>query len=310
MEIASIKGDNVILMYHPGEAAAEVGQQFMILETPDEEGKEDGLVVQVISNDSLEYPGLQQEMIQHVLEERVEQVTTPVARERGMQEIKSLKLAAAKIRKRLHHGEWLTWDGWIPTRNVLIRRVKADDLIRTVVPLAAHPIPSFARFNGAPIVFDGPRFNMVNVTAGVKGSGKSHLAKHLLLGLSRAGVPGIVFDINGEYVGLPKVTALRWGDNFIPKLSEVGLNMLRMVVRVLHPLPSGSSSESTFENRMPVYFANRRAWCEQNGQEFNIDIPFLRSQRWSSQDMVRDAIRDRLLTVQRRGLFWETGSSS
>ena len=87
MEIASIKGDNVILMYHPGEAAAEVGQQFMILETPDEEGKEDGLVVQVISNDSLEYPGLQQEMIQHVLEERVEQVTTPVARERGLQEI-------------------------------------------------------------------------------------------------------------------------------------------------------------------------------------------------------------------------------
>jgi uncharacterized protein len=201
MEIASIKGDNVILMYHPGEAAAEVGQQFMILETPDEEGKEDGLVVQVISNDSLEYPGLQQEMIQHVLEERVEQVTMPVARERGMQEIKSLKLAAAKIRKRLHHGEWLTWDGWIPTRNVVIRRVEADDLLRTVVPVAEHPIPSFARFDGAPIVFDGPRFNMVNVTTGVKGSGKSHLAKHLLLGLSHEGVPCIVFDINGEYTG-------------------------------------------------------------------------------------------------------------
>jgi hypothetical protein len=34
--------------------------------------------------------------------------------------------------------------------------------------------------------------------------------------------------------------------------------------------------------------------------------PHLRSRRWSSQDLVQDAIRDRLLTVQRRDLFWES----
>jgi hypothetical protein len=95
MEIASIKGDTVLLMYHPSEAAADVGQQFTILEVPE---RTEGLVAQITSNHSLEYPGLQQEMIQRVLEERADVLASPVAREGGMQDIKSLKLATAKIR--------------------------------------------------------------------------------------------------------------------------------------------------------------------------------------------------------------------
>ena len=43
-----------------------------------------------------------------------------------------------------------------------------------------------------------------------------------------------------------------------------------------------------------------------NGEDFEITIPELRGLRWSSQDMVQDAIRDRLLTIQRRALFWES----
>ncbi len=90
MEVASIKGDNVLLLYHPSEAAAEVGQQFTLLELP---AKDDGLVVQVVSNDSLEYVGLQQEMIQRILEEQIAQVQVPLNREKGMGEIKKLKLS-------------------------------------------------------------------------------------------------------------------------------------------------------------------------------------------------------------------------
>lgn len=85
MEIASIKGDTVLLLYHPADTAADVGQQFSILEVPE---RTEGLVVQVISNDSLEYMGLQQEMIQHILEQRVT-LQRPLDREQGMGEIKS-----------------------------------------------------------------------------------------------------------------------------------------------------------------------------------------------------------------------------
>lgn len=198
MEIASIKGDTVLLLYHPAEAAANVGQQFSILEVPD---CSEGLVVQVLSNDSLEYIGIQQEMIQRILEQQAT-IQRPVDRETGMGEIKSIKLATAKIRKRIHSGNWTSWDGWIPTRHVDIRPVDADSLLSNVIPINLFPLQSFTTFNGSPICLDGPRFNMVNVVTGVKGSGKSHLAKHLVLALSAKLVPCIIFDINGEYLGL------------------------------------------------------------------------------------------------------------
>jgi len=298
MEIASIKGDTVLLLYHPAEAAAEVGQQFTILELPDKTG---GLVVQVISNDSLEYPGLQQEMIQRILEERIAQVDRPLDREGGMGEIKSLKVATAKIRKRVQDGVWRTWDGWIPTRNVTISRIEAAHLLGSVLPSPAFPIRSFARFNESPIQFDGPRLNMVNVITGVKGSGKSHLAKHLVLALSDMLVPCIIFDINGEYVELPTAQPLRWGDNFMPDLAEIGHEMLPLVVRAVYPLPQ--ASESVLQGMLPVLFARRRAYCKQRNRSFAIDLDFLRGSTWSNNQYIQQAIDDRLRVIANMGLF-------
>lgn len=302
MEIASIKGDIALLIYHPGEAAADVGQQFTILELPE---KLNGLVVQVISNDSLEYVGLQQEMIQHILEERIAKLQVPLNREAGMGEIKKLKLATAKIRKRVHSGKWETWDGWIPTRNAAIARVEASDLLGNVLPQEPeYPLKSFATFNGAPIALDGPRLNMVNVVTGVKGSGKSHLAKHFVLALEERKVPCIVFDINGEYVDLPQAQDLVWGANFLPRLAEIGYRALEMMVRSLYPLPSNSASEAVFETRLPAIFNERKSYCEKQQTAFTIDIKYLREQKWGGGEFVDPAIDRRLAMIEDQKLFW------
>lgn len=303
MEIASIKGDTVLLLYHPAEAAADVGQQFSILEVPD---RTEGLVVQIISNDSLEYMGLQQEMIQHILEQRVT-MQRPVDREQGMGEIKSLKLATAKIRKRISSGQWCNWDGWIPTRHVDILLTDAATLLGNVMPEPNHPLYSFARFEETPFQLDGPRLNMVNVVTGVKGSGKSHLAKHLVLALSGSQVPCVIFDINGEYVGLPNAQILQWGQNFLPRLAEVGHEMLETMVKSLCPLAPGSPSESTFEARLPGFFTAREQYCERQHQPYTIDIAHLRQQTWASGNsgtFVQDAIDNRLSTIENMRLFW------
>lgn len=302
MEIAYIKGDTVVLLYHPADVAAEVGQQFTVMEIPE---KTEGLVVQVISNESVEYAGLQQEMIQRILEQRVAQRTEAlVDRERGMGEIKSLKLANTKIRKRVRAGEWFTWDGWIPTRNVQVSRLEANDLLGHVLPVPQHAIGPFARFGESPIELDGPRLNMVNVIAGVKGSGKSHLAKHLVLALSQKHVPCIIFDINGEYVQLPRARVLRWGDNFVPDLAEVGYEMLSLVVKAIYPLPA--TSESVFEGGLPVYFGQRRVRCEGRHEEFAINLNEMRERTWSNNEYVQQAIDDRLRVVGNLGLFLRT----
>lgn len=302
MEIASIKGDTVSLLYHPAESAADVGQQFSILEVP---GRTEGLIVQVISNDSLDYMGLQQEMIQHILEQRVT-LERPVDREHGMGEIKSLKLATAKIRKRISGGEWCNWDGWIPTRHVDIVLTDATTLLDNVMPEPQHPIHSFATFAGTPFQIDGPRMNMVNVVTGIKGSGKSHLAKHLVLALSDRQVPCIIFDINGEYVLLPDAQVVRWGDNFLPRLAETGHEMLETMIRNLCPLPPASSSESAFESRLPNVFTSRRQFCQRNNQPFEIDIAYLIQQTWNNNELAQGAIISRLETIDRMNLFWSS----
>lgn len=306
MEIASIKGDTVLLLYHPAEAAADVGQQFSILEVPD---RTEGLVVQVISNDSLEYAGLQQEMIQHILEQRAT-LHRSLDREEGMGEIKSLKLATAKIRKRIHDSSWHTWDGWIPTRHVDIERVDAASLLSNVMPQPDYPLTSFATFDQTPIQLDGPRLNMVNVVTGVKGSGKSHLSKHLVIALSARNVPCIIFDINGEYIALPHAQVLRWGQSFLPNLADVGYEMLETMVRMLYPLQTGSPSESVFESRLPNIFNTRRQWCQGRRQDFTIDIPFLRQQTWGGGDFVQTAILNRLEMIERMNLFATSTSNT
>lgn len=303
MEIASISGDTVLLLYHPAQTAADVGQQFTLMEVPE---RTEGLVVQVISNDSLEYVGLQQEMIQHILERRISRQTqAPVDRERGMGEIKSLKVATAKIRKRIQNNAWHAWDGWIPTRNVEISQIGAGTLLENIMPSAHLPIRSFVRLNeSTPMQFDGPRLRTVNVITGVKGSGKSHLAKHLVLALSERRIPVIVFDLNGEYLGLPNCQELCWAQNLVLNLGEVGYRVLEKLVRTLYPLPSGQPSEAVFEHQLPIFFREREDYCRRQGTPLRIDIPYLINQNWEGGDYVVRAIRTRLGVIDERNLFW------
>jgi hypothetical protein len=305
MEIFSVKEDTVLLLYHADEGAADVGQQFVIHELPD---RQEGLVVQVLSNGAPDYPGLQQELIQRILEQRIapSERENPVSREQGMEEIKRMKIAICKIRKRVKGKEWRTWDGWIPTRNVSISPISASDLLEHILPTPSVPLRSFATFNERPVAFDGPRLRMVNAITGVKGSGKSHLAKHLVLGISQRQIPVIIFDINGEYIGLPNAQVLRFGEDITLHLAEVGWDPLIELVRGIHPLKEGSPSEALFENQLPMLFEKRREHARKSKIPFTLDIQNLKDEfsGMTIQAYVKTAIQDRLDTIDRTHLFW------
>src|SRR5207302_3383509 len=82
--------------------------------------------------------------------------------------------------------------------------------------------------DGDPVQIDaGGLDGGLNIITGRKGTGKSHLAKLLLLSMAGLGAPCIVLDVNGEYVNLHKsrdgrlstsrltVVAPRSGINFV-----------------------------------------------------------------------------------------------
>jgi hypothetical protein len=308
MELASIKNDTVLLLYHPAEPMAAVGQYLAILERPDQQ---QGLVVQVIANDLLDYEGLLQGMMQRVLEERLTHTNVVLDHEEGMEALRSLKIARAKIRKRVVGKAWQEWDGWVPTRNVTITLLERDSLLGRLLSPRPIPLEGLAHFGGAPITLDARRLGHISVITAVKGAGKSHLSKLLLLGLNRLQTPVLIFDLNGEYETLPNVQVLRWQDNFRLHLEEVGPGVLRSLVASFYPLAAGSPSEATFDNTLPQAFRSRRQYCQARGLPNTIDLLYLRDHvTWPGGAYVATAIQERLSALHDMGLFYQEATKT
>ena len=300
IQLVSVEGNTLMLLYHAAEQVIRVGDSFTVMSLP---AKQQGLVAQVICTEFLRYDGLQAEAIQRALEARVGQVEVALDGEEGMAEIEGLMLATATIRKGIEGSRWQSWDGWTPTRQVEVLPVATEELLARALPVPRTPLLSFVQFGDIPLELDGERLNMINVITGKKNSGKSHLAKWLALSLAEKSVPIIIFDVNGEYTGLPKAQALRWGEDFFPRLLDVGWEMLRQIVKSLYPLNPGSPSESVFESRLPTIFNMARPKREDSP----VDIPFLRRQTWGGGEYVERAIDSRLEMIGNLHLFWESG---
>ncbi|HXV42440.1 MAG TPA: DUF87 domain-containing protein, partial [Anaerolineae bacterium] len=112
--------------------------------------------------------------------------------------------------RRLSPGEmnlnrWEQWDGWIPTRDVIVERTSDEEVFANSTRDLGHRLQLGYTLTGQPFYVEGQDLEKVNVVTGVKGSGKSHLSKVLLMQLVHQGAPCVVFDINREYIHLPKV---------------------------------------------------------------------------------------------------------
>ena len=118
-------------------------------------------------------------------------------------EARNLKVAISKIRK-LTGRRWDQWDGWIPIRDVEVSRISDQDLFDNCVEDLGNPLHLGQTLRGEPFYIEGHHLEKVNIVTGVKGAGKSYLSKVILLELINAGAPCIVFDLNKEYIHLPK----------------------------------------------------------------------------------------------------------
>lgn len=248
MQLISIKGKDVTLLYDAAGEVPEVGESVALL---DMRTRDKGVVVQIVSHETIQYEGLLAEMIQRSLESQAAKETVVFNREMSMDQIKNLKVAIGKIRKTIRGSAWQSWDGYIPSRNVEIVRLSPDEVINHVVPAPQYQIAPFAKYGDQIVCLDGPLCDLISAIVGIKGGGKSHVAKQLAVALSSAGVPVIIFDVNAEYGVLPSAQVLTWQRGFRLNLAEVGWQTLSTVIDALCPLQEGSSSEGTFQNVLP-----------------------------------------------------------
>jgi hypothetical protein len=297
-QVVQIKGADIVIAYHPQGGEPRPGDALMLAERGlHHDG--DGLIIQVINHDSANYPGDKEAALAELLETAIADRHEVVRGEPAMVDLKEIKLANAKIRKRVVAGRWVDWDGSIPTRNVSIMAMDPEAVLANTTP--ARPLfpVTFARYQGHPIRFEAPGLDKVNAIVGQKGSGKSHTAKQLVDRLVTHGAPCWAFDINREFLDLPGADAIRVGDNYRLRLDEVGFPFLMAVVDDLNRLTD--VSRGAFEHTAPRFIeqeVQRRGFA-------TIDYLLDRASQgaFHSNDMVNTAIETRLRMVRATNLF-------
>lgn len=291
VQIHRIESDLVELFFNPREVDLRVGETLTLHER--ESGR--AVIVQIIAFRSASYPALAREQMQSLVgvaltDEDVLKLEIAALAEKGTQngnghangngfadELGNIKLALAKLRKTVPphqdgRAAWENWDGWIPARDVEVSRTDDDEVFANATHSLGHDLRLGRTLTGQDFFIEGQDLEKVNVVTGVKGSGKSHLAKVLLLQLIEHGAPCIVFDINREYIHLPKaevneqtgevlqkgIVHLEAGGNFRLGVRQFGLPPL-MTLLERFGLPEVSSLH--FENRIS------RLWAEAEGLE-------------------------------------------
>src|SRR6266567_2789643 len=213
------------------------------------------------------------------------------------------------LRDVMTDGELSAQDGslspsssWLPSRTS--SKIRPYAVNRLIMNGGKMPV-KLGHNDGEPITVDASGLDGgLNIITGRKGSGKSHLAKLLLLSMAGWGAPCIVLDVNGEYINLHKskdgrqssarltVLAPRSGLNF--SMSKLGLRTVAGVLSHALDLPATSSKVFT------------TIWKDLESRgDLTLPTVIQAVQSWSCHDSVREALTSRLQVLMESGLFDE-----
>jgi len=208
------------------------------------------------------------------------QVVWAKAEERGW-------VARAKVRG--------PWDGILPGWEA--------EIFPTSPPIPETPGPKIflgRTLEGKEFSPGGRALEKVNVIVGAKGSGKSHLAKVILLGLIRAGAPCLVLDVNREYGGLPEVRTYSVGKDFKLGVREIGVEALSVM---LEAFGTPATSLLYFETRLSKLFQEKKDFI---GIDELISMAeegeFYPTQSGYAADAVNRTLRSRLEALKLTGM--------
>ena len=268
----------------------------------------DNLIVQVIDMEYANIPGILEELLRNydgdssIAGEDVD----PFDVAAHIRYIQDARLLICKIRASTHNGKLIPAGSHLPARSYArIRSVSVNELLTRPDGAEGYEIRLGETAEKTHLDVDVRALDgALNIITGKKGTGKSHIAKLLVLSLISHGAPVVIFDLNGEYVGLgqdtegkpnefsSKIHVLTPRQNFKVTLEQVKIHvLLNILVNALH-LPGASAREF------------RRIWhfLEQSGTltmgELGEAI-----KNWRCNQHVRDALFSRYYTLLNSRLF-------
>ena len=196
---------------------------------------------------------------------------------------------------------------WLPSRvNSKIRRLTISELNRILNRSGESPISiGFVDNSQDPfLIYAEDLDGRLNIIAGKKESGKSHLSKLLVKSLLEHGAFILIFDLNNEYTGLgiktngsrsnvdSKIVLLEPGKNLRFSLEYCGKPSVSSMLKNSLDMPSTSLRE---------FF---RIWDNLDKRHvLTIEALSNAINNWNFNDLVRDALISRFHTIYSSRLF-------
>jgi len=300
MRIYRKEADEVQLIAFPDEHVQK--GDYFVIEDP---AQSRGLLVQAIDLQYANVPGVLEDILRDVMTdgELSGEDVDPLNISSQVDALKDTRLAVCKIRGTIaQDGSLSPSTSWLPSRTS--SKIRPYAVNRLIMNGGKMPV-KLGHNDGEPISVDASRLDGgLNIITGRKGSGKSHLAKLLLLSMAGWGAPCIVLDVNGEYINLHKskdgrqssarltVLAPRSGLNF--SMSKLGLRTVAGVLSHALDLPATSSKVFT------------TIWKDLESRgDLTLPTVIQAVQSWSCHDSVREALTSRLQVLMESGLFDE-----
>jgi len=322
MRLHHISGDNVVFLYdHTEGERPRVGDNYYVREV----GSADTLVVQIVALETFNYPSLAEVLMRQIMEDSYgEHRIQTFAAQTNAPQVDNLGQAAGKIRRRvLSNDVWGIWNGYLPSRNVIIEKIQDEDLLRACGLLEPrYPLNVGQTLDGREFAIAGRKYEKVNVITALKGMGKSHLAKVIVLQLMQRQMVSVIFDINREYTQLPALVeengevaaagtiVLSASQNFRVTIEGFGR---RAFVRLFEQFNPPENTRNIFEMRIneafnqleQLDFANQQAPENRQRQRPFLNIDHIRGLFPANRtnEFVRNAVMDRLEIIENLNLF-------
>jgi hypothetical protein len=221
--------------------------------------------------------------------------------------LRDARLILAKIRCSVENGEMKFNVSWVPSRvHSRIYRIKPQRLCSLLGLGGRRPLTLGELGGECELKIDADSLDgRLSIIVGRKGTGKSYLAKLLVLGLISYGAPCLILDVNGEYSGLGfnpdgtpnhyhgKIKVLKPGRNFKVTLAYAGKPAIHNIL--VHVL-------STLENSTREFF---RIWSALESRG-SLTLKALREAIETDRDLhenIREALISRVSFLERSGFF-------
>ncbi|MEM4497566.1 MAG: ATP-binding protein [Nitrososphaerota archaeon] len=301
MKILSKSGDTIELLASPDEEPLIRGDYILITDG----GK--SLLAQVIDAEYADVPGILEDVLRELASEQLSMRNfDPYGVGSILLDVKDSRRIIAKLRGVIVDGVLRNDVIWLPSRfSSRIERASPELISELMRTCGRRRIIIGECMSGVVSVSAEDLDGRLTIITGKKETGKSYLTKILITSLAEYGATVVVFDINGEYLGLSetingaasriadKHIILSPGENFRVSVEDAGLKTMTDILQHIFATPATTIRE----------FIRIWSLVEKNEGEITLRGLISAVGRMPMHESVREALMSRLLSLSETGFF-------